>query len=146
MLTYTIPHTDNELGALTGNGMEVPDNSAYASRDWPEREKNFAAMVTRMDSDIGRLMAQLAESRLTAIRWSFSPVITDRMKREDTIRTSLTAVDRSTELDLPPAGYFFFLKNHRVANSDGKKVVYKKPSSLRENRQSFQGNHFLWEQ
>jgi hypothetical protein len=39
--------------------MEVPNNSAYTSRDWPEHEKNFAAMVTRMDSDIGRLMAQL---------------------------------------------------------------------------------------
>ena len=64
MLTYTIPHADNELGNLTGNGMEVPDNSAYADRDWPEREKNFAAMVTRMDSDIGRLMTQLGESGL----------------------------------------------------------------------------------
>ena len=64
MLTYTTPHADNELGAVTGNGMEVPGNGAYRDRDWPELEKNFAAMVTRMDSDIGSLMAQLAESRL----------------------------------------------------------------------------------
>ena len=64
MLTYTTPHADNELGTLTGNGMEVPDNSAYRDRDWPELEKNFAAMVTRMDSDIGRLIAQLFESGL----------------------------------------------------------------------------------
>jgi arylsulfatase A-like enzyme len=64
MLTYTTPHADNELGTFTGNGMEVPDNSAYRDRDWPELEKNFAAMVTRMDSDIGRLMKQLVESGL----------------------------------------------------------------------------------
>jgi len=63
-LTYTIPHADNELGRLTGNGMEVPSNSPYGDRDWPEPEKNLAAMVTRMDADIGRLLAQLKESGL----------------------------------------------------------------------------------
>ncbi len=57
--TPTIPHANNELGQLKGNGMEVPDNSAYSSRDWPDTEKNFAAMVTRLDSDVGRILDQL---------------------------------------------------------------------------------------
>ncbi len=61
-LTYTIPHADNELGRLRGNGMEVPDASAYADRNWPEAEKNFAAMITRMDGDIGKLLDQLRRS------------------------------------------------------------------------------------
>jgi arylsulfatase A-like enzyme len=61
-LTYTIPHADNELGRLKGNGMEVPDNSAYANRDWPEVERNFAAMISRMDGDIGKILDQLKRS------------------------------------------------------------------------------------
>lgn len=52
---WTIPHANNEGGRLTGNGMEVPDYGMYGDRDWPETEKGFAAMVTRMDSDVGRL-------------------------------------------------------------------------------------------
>jgi arylsulfatase A-like enzyme len=63
-LCYTIPHADNELGTLTGNGMEVPDNRFYSDRDWPDVEKNFAAMVTRMDSDIGRILDLLRETGL----------------------------------------------------------------------------------
>jgi arylsulfatase A-like enzyme len=56
---YTIPHANNELGRDTGNGMEVPSDAPYTSRSWPQQEKNFAAMITRMDRDIGRLMEQL---------------------------------------------------------------------------------------
>ena len=52
---WTIPHANNEGGRLTGNGMEVPDYGMYGDRDWPDTEKGFAAMVTRMDSDVGRL-------------------------------------------------------------------------------------------
>jgi arylsulfatase A-like enzyme len=63
-LCYTIPHADNELGRLTGNGMEVPDNHPYSDREWPDVEKNFAAMVTRMDSDIGRILDLLSEAGL----------------------------------------------------------------------------------
>jgi arylsulfatase A-like enzyme len=56
---YTIPHANNEMGRDTGNGMEVPSDAPYTNRDWPQQEKNFAAMITRMDRDIGRLMEQL---------------------------------------------------------------------------------------
>jgi len=58
-LAYTIPHANDELGLATGNGMEVPDLGSYKDETWPEPEKGFAAMITRMDKDIGKLMASL---------------------------------------------------------------------------------------
>jgi arylsulfatase A-like enzyme len=54
----TIPHANNEARE---EGMEVPDHGPYADKDWPEPKKGMAAMVTRMDGDIGRLMALLKE-------------------------------------------------------------------------------------
>ena len=58
---WTIPHANNERGRVLGDGMEVPDNGPYADRDWPNPEKGFAAMVTRMDGDVGRIAALLKE-------------------------------------------------------------------------------------
>ena len=60
-LAYTIPHANNELGRKTGNGMEVPSDEPYSDRSWPQVEKNFAAMVTRMDRDVGRIVSLLKE-------------------------------------------------------------------------------------
>jgi arylsulfatase A-like enzyme len=57
-VTYTIPHANNEAREL---GMEVPDLGIYADKPWPTPAKGHAAMISRMDSDIGRLMARLAE-------------------------------------------------------------------------------------
>jgi len=54
----TIPHANNEAGNA---GMEVPSDEPYSAQDWPKNEKNFAAMVTRLDTDVGRLMARLKE-------------------------------------------------------------------------------------
>lgn len=61
-LAYTIPHANNELGRDTGNGMEVPSLEPYADQPWPAPEKGFAAMVTRLDRDIGRIMDSLQSS------------------------------------------------------------------------------------
>ncbi len=61
-LCYTIPHANNELGRDTGNGMEVPSDEPYSGRPWPQVEKNFAAMITRMDRDIGHLVDTLKET------------------------------------------------------------------------------------
>lgn len=61
-LCWTIPHANNEVGRDTGNGMEVPSDAPYSDRDWPQPEKNFAAMITRMDADVGKLMQALRES------------------------------------------------------------------------------------
>lgn len=58
---YTIPHANNEGGRATGNGLEIPDHGIFADRDWPETEKGFAAMVHRLDADVGRIVSLLAE-------------------------------------------------------------------------------------
>ena len=50
----TLPHANNEGGK---NGMEVPDVGQYANTDWPPQQKAHAAMISRMDADVGRLMA-----------------------------------------------------------------------------------------
>jgi arylsulfatase A-like enzyme len=55
-LAYTIPHANNEAKQ---EGMEVPDLGSYKDRDWPEPQKARAAMITRMDRDIGRLFERL---------------------------------------------------------------------------------------
>jgi arylsulfatase A-like enzyme len=55
-LAFTIPHANNEA---KNKGMEVPDLGEFASKDWPDQEKAKAAMITRLDRDVGRLMALL---------------------------------------------------------------------------------------
>lgn len=48
-LPFTIPH----------NRMEVPNLGAYAAEDWPSDAKIYAAMVSRLDEYVGRLLAEL---------------------------------------------------------------------------------------
>ena len=64
-LAYTIPHANNEEGKRTGNGMQVPDDSPYSNQPWPQPEKNKAAMITRLDNDIGRLTDKLHELKIS---------------------------------------------------------------------------------
>jgi len=61
---WTIPHANNEGGRFLGDGMEVPDYGPYADQDWPNPEKGFAAMITRMDGDVGRLIELLKELKI----------------------------------------------------------------------------------
>jgi arylsulfatase A-like enzyme len=63
-LAYTIPHANNELGRVSGNGMEIPSQHPYSNKAWPEPEKNKAAMITRLDTDVGQLLALLDELKL----------------------------------------------------------------------------------
>ena len=57
-LALTIPHANNEARKA---GMEVPDLGPYAAMDWPEPQKGHAAMITRMDRDIGSLLDKLKD-------------------------------------------------------------------------------------
>ena len=59
LLGRHIPHANNEARAATGNGTEVPDYGIYADRDWPDADKGQAAMITRLDADVGRLLDTL---------------------------------------------------------------------------------------
>lgn len=63
-LPFTIPHANNEATRGVGDGQEVPDYGIYADKDWPRPDRGQAAMITRLDRDIGRLMAQLKEHGL----------------------------------------------------------------------------------
>jgi arylsulfatase A len=44
-----------------GDEMQVPDIGRYADRDWTHLEKLYAAAITRLDSDVGRILQELNE-------------------------------------------------------------------------------------
>lgn len=57
-LALTTPHANNEAGR---EGMEAPSLGEYEGRAWPRSQRAHAAMITRMDGDIGRLVGLLGE-------------------------------------------------------------------------------------
>ncbi len=58
----TLPHANNErTRAKDHNGMEIPDNAPYNNESWPTIQKNHAAMITRLDRDIGKIISKLKE-------------------------------------------------------------------------------------
>jgi arylsulfatase A-like enzyme len=63
-LAYTIPHANNEEGRRSGDGMQVPGDAPYSNEPWPQAEKNKAAMITRLDGDVGKLMDKLKELKI----------------------------------------------------------------------------------
>ena len=50
-LPYTVPHAQ----------FEIPDLDPYENKGWPKQAKVYAAMITRMDDHIGKIMALLKE-------------------------------------------------------------------------------------
>ena len=59
-LAYTIPHANNQYHLVNSeHGMEVPEYGIYKDLDWPKAQKGHAAMITRMDRDIGVLLNTL---------------------------------------------------------------------------------------
>ncbi|MEK7780156.1 MAG: arylsulfatase [Verrucomicrobiota bacterium] len=63
-VSYNLPHANNGEGRRTGNGMQVPSDSPYSNEPWPQPEKNKAAMITRLDAEVGRIMDQLVSLKL----------------------------------------------------------------------------------
>jgi arylsulfatase A-like enzyme len=57
--SMVIPHANNERNRALGNGAQVPDFGPYATEDWPDQDRGHAAMITRMDSYVGRLLDHL---------------------------------------------------------------------------------------
>jgi arylsulfatase A-like enzyme len=57
--SMVVPHANNERNRALKNGAEVPDFGPYKDKDWPEQDKGQAAMVTRMDSYVGRMLEEL---------------------------------------------------------------------------------------
>jgi uncharacterized sulfatase len=60
-LAVTIPHANNEARAASGDGQEVPDYGEYAREPWPVPDRGQAAMISRLDRDVGRLVRKLDE-------------------------------------------------------------------------------------
>ena len=56
-LPYTIPHNNGE--APLGERQEVPDFGIYADKDWDQESKGYAAMISRLDGDVGKIMEKL---------------------------------------------------------------------------------------
>jgi arylsulfatase A-like enzyme len=57
--SMVVPHANNGLTKKTGNGAEVPDFGPYADEDWPAQDKGHAAMITRLDGHVGRMLDEL---------------------------------------------------------------------------------------
>ncbi len=58
-LAYTIPHNNGE--APEGEKQEVPDQGIYREKEWDKPARDYAAMITRMDKDVGAILDQLQE-------------------------------------------------------------------------------------
>ena len=43
---------------------QIDDQGIYQDKPWTTQQKNYAAMVTRLDTDVGRILALLAELKL----------------------------------------------------------------------------------
>jgi arylsulfatase A-like enzyme len=57
----TLPHANNEAKQ---EGMEIPSDAPYSEEKWPQAQKNHAAMITRLDADVGKLLDKLSELKL----------------------------------------------------------------------------------
>ncbi len=52
----TLPHANNEARQ---HGLEIPEPGIYKDRPWPESARNLAAMISRLDRDVGSLLDRL---------------------------------------------------------------------------------------
>jgi arylsulfatase A-like enzyme len=59
--SMVVPHANNERTRDLKNGAEIPDFGQYADKDWQDQDKGHAAMISRMDGYVGRLLAKLKE-------------------------------------------------------------------------------------
>lgn len=57
--SLVVPHANNERTRALKDGAEVPDYGPYAGEAWPNPDKGQAAMITRMDGYVGRMLAEL---------------------------------------------------------------------------------------
>lgn len=55
------PHANNERASALGDGAHVPDYGPYTDKDWPNPDKGQAAMITRLDGHVGRMLDRLRE-------------------------------------------------------------------------------------
>ncbi len=59
--SMVIPHANNERTRELKNGAHVPDFGPYVDKDWPDPDKGQAAMISRLDGYVGRMLATLRD-------------------------------------------------------------------------------------
>ncbi len=60
-LPYTIPHDNGE--APEDERLEIPDQGIYADKmDWGNDQRNYAAMITRLDETVGKILQKLKDT------------------------------------------------------------------------------------
>jgi len=68
-LAYSIPHANSySTGTDQENDprrMHIPSDEPYTRMEWPQQERNFAAMISRMDHDVGTILDLLDELNLS---------------------------------------------------------------------------------
>ncbi|MCB9384789.1 MAG: arylsulfatase [Bryobacterales bacterium] len=62
-LAYTLPHW-SDYPSDDPDSQIVPTDEPYSDEPWPQVERNYAAMVTRLDRHVGALMDELAQRGL----------------------------------------------------------------------------------
>lgn len=70
--SMVIPHANNERTRVLKNGAHVPDTGPYIDKDWPEPDKGQAAMISRLDGYVGRMLATLREQGLCGVSCVFA--------------------------------------------------------------------------
>ena len=105
-LPLTIPHANNEGTRGTGDGAEVPDHGVYSELRWPDADKGQAAMITRMDRGVGRLLdlleqLDLAENTLVMFTSDNGP---HNEAGHDPVRFNPSGVLRGMKRDLYEGG------------------------------------------
>jgi arylsulfatase A-like enzyme len=59
-LAYTVPHF-SDYSRKSPEVYIVPSDEPYTDKPWTQTAKNYAAMITRMDRDIGQIQALITE-------------------------------------------------------------------------------------
>ncbi len=54
-VAYTLPHF-SDYSRSTPESQIVPSDEPYSNKDWPQVEKNYAAMVHMIDQDVGKIL------------------------------------------------------------------------------------------
>ncbi len=62
--SMVVPHANNERSRALQDGAEAPDYGPYVDRDWPNPDKGQAAMISRLDGYVGRLLDTLQREGL----------------------------------------------------------------------------------
>lgn len=62
--SMVVPHANNERTRELKDGAEVPDYGPYDGKDWPKPDKGQAAMITRLDGYVGRMLELLKKEKM----------------------------------------------------------------------------------